>query len=320
MSATIIDGEAVAAQIKEGLKKDIEALAQKGRTPHLHAVQATDNPGSKVYVKSQQKSCEEMGIKYTLDELPIDAAEAQLIEHVRKLNADPAVTGIILQMPVPPGVNGRKVQAEIAPPKDVEGLNPQNMGMVVFGNPRLGPCTAMGAFELLKSIPMEPSKPIPDFMEKMIKDLGVKRGFYGKEVCVVGHSEIVGKPLSLLLLHSFCTVTTCHIGTVNLKEHTRKADILCVAVGKAGLITKDLVQPGAIVIDIGINRVRAVGPDGKPITDPVTGKTKMRTVGDVDFDNAKDVAGMITPVPGGVGPMTVAILLRNTVEAAKAMA
>jgi methylenetetrahydrofolate dehydrogenase (NADP+)/methenyltetrahydrofolate cyclohydrolase len=221
---------------------------------------------------------------------------------------------------VPPGVNGRKVQAEIAPHKDVEGLNPVNMGMVVFGKPRLGPCTPMGAYELLKSIPMEPSKPIPDFMERVISDLGVPRGFYGKEACVVGHSEIVGKPLALLLVHSFCTVTTCHIGTVNLKEHTRKADILCVAVGKTGLITKDMVQPGAIVIDIGINRVRAVGPDGKPLVDEKTGKTKMKTVGDTDFDNVKDVAGMITPVPGGVGPMTVAMLLRNTVEAAKAMA
>ena len=319
MSATIIDGEAVAARIKEGLKKDIEALTQKGRTPHLHAVQATDNPGSKVYVKSQQKSCEEMGIKYTLDELPIDASEAALIAHIRKLNADNSVTGIILQMPAPPGVNGRKVQAEIAPHKDVEGLNPVNMGMVVFGKPHLGPCTPMGAYELLKSIPMEPSKPIPEFMEKVIKDLGTPRGMYGKEACVVGHSEIVGKPLGLLLLHSFCTVTTCHIGTVNLKEHTRKADILCVAVGKHGLITKDLVQPGAIVIDIGINRVKATTPDGKPIMDEKTGKPKMKTVGDCG-DDVKDVAGMITPVPGGVGPMTVAMLLKNTVEAAKAMA
>ncbi|MEM2985729.1 MAG: bifunctional 5,10-methylenetetrahydrofolate dehydrogenase/5,10-methenyltetrahydrofolate cyclohydrolase, partial [Candidatus Caldarchaeum sp.] len=146
----------------------------------------------------------------------------------------------------------RRVQAEIAPHKDVEGLNPVNMGLVVYGKPRLGPCTALGAYELLKSIQMEPSKPIPDFMEKVIQDLGVPRGMYGKEACVVGHSEIVGKPLSLLLVHSFCTVTTCHIGTVNLKEHTRKADILCVAVGKPGLITKDMVQPGAIVIDIGI--------------------------------------------------------------------
>jgi len=147
----------------------------------------------------------------------------------------------------------------------------------------------------------------------------VPRGLYGKEVCVVGHSEIVGKPLALLLVHAFCTVTACHIGTVNLKEHTRKADILCVAVGKHGLVTKDMVQPGAIVIDIGINRVRAVGPDGKPLVDEKTGKTKMKTVGDCD-DGVKEVAGMITPVPGGVGPMTVAMLLKNTVEAAKAMA
>jgi len=201
----------------------------------------------------------------------------------------------------------------------VEGILPEHMGKVSYGAADIGPCTAMGAFELIAGLPLTPKKEIVDWVEADIVRRKLVRGLYGHHAVVVGHSDIVGKPLALLLLNNYCTVTVCHIGTVDLAAQTRQADILCVAVGKPGLVTGDMVKPGAVVVDIGINRVPVLDAEGKPALTP-DGKKRMRTVGDVEFEAAREVASAITPVPGGVGPMTVAMLLRNTVVAAEALA
>jgi len=298
MTAEIIDGKRLAAEVVESVKREIHDLRAAGKPVHLVAVQVGANPASAVYIKNQKRSCEEAGLDYTLDEMPASTTAEELHARIRMLNEDAGVTGIILQMPLPEGLNAREFQKAIAPTKDVEGMNPANMGAIVYGEAVLAPCTAKGAFELIKST-------------------GVK--LEGAEVTVVGHSEIVGKPLSLLLLDEFATTTVCHIATKDVKAHTLNADIVVVAVGKAGLITADMIKPGACVIDIGINRVPVLDDAGNPVLNE-KGKPKKKTVGDVDFENAKEVAGMITPVPGGVGPMTVAMLLANTVEAAKRQA
>ena len=355
MAAEIIDGEAIAAKIKEQLAKEVEKLKAIGKAPHLVAIQANDNPGSRIYVRSQKKSCEEIGIRYTIDEQPTDSSQDHLLARIDELNADPSVTGIIVQMPLPEGVDSRTLQARIDPLKDAEGICPANLGRVVLacsqpalsrrGKPKNydewlresltwslpapAPCTAVGAMELIRSVGVD---------------------LYGKHAVMVGHSEIVGKPLVLLLLAHFCTVTCCHIATTDLAEHTRRADILVVATGKpqavwsayrrklrrwkknpdkyskpplpdlSPLISADMVKPGAIVIDVAINRLpRALDENGEPVKN-AKGKADMVTVGDVDFEGAKEVASHITPVPGGVGPMTTALLLRNVVEATKALA
>ncbi|MCK4437075.1 bifunctional 5,10-methylenetetrahydrofolate dehydrogenase/5,10-methenyltetrahydrofolate cyclohydrolase, partial [bacterium] len=237
MAAKLLDGEALAGKIKEGLKKEIEELKGRGIIPSLAAVQVGENPASRVYIRNQRKSTEEMGIDYQLHELPDTTSEEKLLQFIEKLNEDSKVTGIILQMPVPQQINARKVQMSISPSKDVEGMNPVSMGMLVYGQAKVAPCTARGAMELLRSSGVE---------------------LKGKEVTVVGHSEIVGKPITLMLLESLMespTPTVCHIATKDLAGHTKKADILIVAVGKAGLIKGDMIKEGAIVIDIGINRV-----------------------------------------------------------------
>ncbi len=326
MSAQIIDGDAIAAEIVGKLKAEIEELKAQGKAPHLHAVQANDDLGSRMYVKSQKKSCEEAGIQYTLDELPLDSTEDALVEHVQKLNADPECTGIILQMPVPAGVDARKIQSLIAPNKDVEGMNPTNMGMLMYADVNLGPCTAVGAVELVKKTGVD---------------------IQGANCTVVGHSEIVGKPIAVLMLGLNATTRVAHVFTKDLAHHTKDADILFVAAGKAAavyrkyssarkkwrkdpdnnpkpelpdlspLISADMIKPGAVVIDVAINRIpKGFDEDGAPLKND-KGKTAMITVGDVDFEAAKEVASHITPVPGGVGPMTTAMLLKNTVEAAK---
>jgi len=298
MAAKIIDGEAIAAKIKDGLKKEVEGLKAKGVKVRLVAIIATDNKGARIYAKSQARECEAVGIEYALDEMAADSTEEQMAERIRELNADKSVTAMILQMPLPEGVNGRKLQTLIAKEKDAEGMNPANMGTVIYGNPVIGPCTPLGAFELIKSTGVD---------------------LYGKEVVVVGHSEIVGKPIGLLVLDKFATTTTCHIATSEkgmLEYHTKRADILIVACGVPGLIKKEMVKPGAIVIDVGINRVPVLDEKGQPVLNE-KGRKKMKTVGDCDFEGIKEIASYITPVPGGVGPMTVAMLLKNTVEAAK---
>lgn len=310
----IIDGEAVARQVKETLQSEVQELSSAGISPTLAAILATENRGAHIYAKSQARSCAEVGIEYQLIEISPTSNQKFLADTVERLNQDPAVHGIIVQLPLPEGVQTRVLQGQIAPSKDVEGVSAANQGGIVyaaqpfFKKPAIGeqgheewlersltwplpmpaPCTAIGMMRLIRSVG---------------KDL------YGMEAVVVGHSEIVGKPMALLLMAHFCTTTVCHIATQDLASHTRRADILVVAVGKPGLITANMVKPGAIVIDAGINRIKVQDKEGR---------TKTRVTGDVDFDTVREVAGFITPVPGGVGPMTTAILLANTVSSAKA--
>ena len=281
MPTEIIDGVKVANEIKERLRKEIEVLKEKGMPPSLSAIQVGDDPGSTVYIRAQKKSCEKIGIEYTLHKFESNITHKELAEFIQKLNQDSRVSGIILQMPLPAHCNARELQHIIAPKKDAEGVSPANMGMVVYGSPVIGPCTAMAVMELITSTGID---------------------LYGKEAVMVGHSDIVGKPVALLLLDKFVTTSVCHIATGErgtLPEYVKKAEILIVAVGKAHLIKGEWVKEGAIVIDVGINRL-----EGK-------------IVGDVEYGVAKERASYITPVPGGVGPVTTAILLRNTIEAAK---
>jgi len=348
MPAQLINGAEVAEAIREQLKKDVEELKSKGVTPRLAAVQANDNAGSKIYVKNQKKSCEEIGLAYDLHELPPDSSQADVEKKIDELAADETVTGIILQMPVPDGVDAAALQRRIPFDKDVEGLHPHNQGNGIYGDMTMSPCTAKGAFLLAKGLDLPPSyDPLPGFAEKMIEAGKTTKSLYGKTVVVVGHSEIVGKPLALLFLDAFCTVTVCHIGTPpeKLKEACLGADILCVATGvpqvrynayRRGLkahqkdaskprpevpdfylIHKDMIKPGSAVIDIAINRIpKGFDDEGNPVKND-KGKAAMTVVGDVAYDEGLEVAGWITKLPGGVGPMTVAMLLQNTVAAAQ---
>ncbi|MFA5240577.1 MAG: bifunctional 5,10-methylenetetrahydrofolate dehydrogenase/5,10-methenyltetrahydrofolate cyclohydrolase [Phycisphaerae bacterium] len=301
MAAILLEGQPLASKIKEGLKKDIDTLKSKGFVPHLAAVQVGENAASKVYINQQKKSCEEIGIVYELKELPAATTENEMLDFIDRLNQDDAVTGVILMMPLPKNIDARRVQVRISPDKNVEGIHPVNMGRLVYGEMGLAPCTARAAVELLKSSGVE---------------------LKGKEVVVVGHSEIVGKPIALMLLASQMespTPTVCHIATKDLRFHTKRADVILVAVGKPGLIKADMVKDGVIVIDIGINRVPVTDQNGKAVLNE-QGKPKMKTTGDVDFEAVKEKASFITPVPGGVGPVTTTMLLYNTVESAKLMA
>ena len=325
MTASIIDGEAAAEEIKQRVSADAAALAEAGRTPHLVAVQVGENPASKIYTNMQAKACESVGIEYELLNLPDDMTEADLLAKIEQLNGDDKVSGMILQMPVPPQIDARKVQVTIAPSKDVEGMGPVNMGCLFYGGGVVSPCTAVAAVELLQ-------RTCPDLA--------------GKETVVVGHSEIVGKPVAMILLQSLNespTVTVCHIATKDLAAHTRRAEVVVVATGvsqarwraysrkkKAGetpplpdlspLIKADMLAEGAIVIDVAMNRIpKGFDENGETLKNE-KGKTAMQTVGDVDFEAAKEKVAAITPVPGGVGPVTVAMLLANTVACAKASA
>lgn len=281
MAAQIIDGRKIAGEIKEKLIKEIEELKKQGITPSLSAIQVGDDPGTGVYVRAQQISCEKIGLEYELHKFKKDISQKELRDFIARLNEDTGVSGIILQMPLPSQLDGRILQGMIDPEKDAEGVSPANMGMVVYGKPLLAPCTAMAVMELINSV-------------------GVK--LYGKEAVIVGHSDIVGKPTALLLLDKFVTTSVCHIATGErgtLPQYVSQAEILIVAVGKANLVKGEWVKEGAIVIDVGINRV-----EGK-------------IVGDVEFEVAKERASYITPVPGGVGAVTTAMLLKNCVQAAK---
>jgi methylenetetrahydrofolate dehydrogenase (NADP+)/methenyltetrahydrofolate cyclohydrolase len=302
MAARLLEGAPIAESIKAELRGELEGLKAKGITPSLVAVMMGENPGAVLYANMQKKACEEIGITYELKTLPEDITQANLEAEIEALNVDKKVNGIILQMPVPKQIDGRAVQAKITPKKDVDGVNPANLGAIVLGMPRLAPCTAMSVVMMVKATGLD---------------------MYGKEVVVVGSSEIVGKPVALLLMDKWitqdesgktdklagATVTVCHIGTSqmgDLAAHTRRADVLVSAVGvKAGMITADMIKPGAAVIDVATIRVK----------DEETGKTKTR--GDVEPDGAKEIACCITPVPGGVGTVTTALLLKNTVEATK---
>jgi len=286
MAAKLLDGKALAANLKEKIKNEIQELKARHNTaPKLVSMQVGENPASEVYLKSQRKNAENLGVEYYLEKLDASTTQEGLIKTIDKLNKDKNVHGIMIQMPLPKQIDAKLISRYITPLKDVEAVHPQNMGEIVFGNAKILPCTAASCMELLNSID------------------GLK--LYGKEAVVVGHSEIVGKPLALLLLNKFATTTVCHIATGErgrLQEFVKNAEILIVAVGKAGLVKGEWIKEGAIVIDVGINRV-----EGK-------------LVGDVEFDKAKVRASYITPVPGGVGPLTVAMLMRNLVEVYKIQA
>jgi len=280
MSAQIIDGKAVAARLREEVKQQVAThVAQGRRVPGLAVVLVGNDPASEVYVASKRKDCEEVGIRSFAHDLPADTRQEDLLALIDRLNADPAVDGILVQLPLPKHIDAEAVIERIHPDKDVDGFHPYNVGRLALRMPILRPCTPRGVMVLLESTGL-PLK--------------------GLDAVVVGASNIVGRPMALELLLAGCTVTVTHSATKELRTHVERADLVVVAVGKPGLIKGDWLKPGAIVIDVGINRL----PNGK-------------LAGDVEFDSARERAGWITPVPGGVGPMTRALLLQNTLEAAE---
>lgn len=279
MTARIIDGKAISQEVRAEWKVRADALKARGITPGLAVIIVGEDPASKVYVGNKIKACAELGIYSEHIELPGDTSEAALLEQIARLNADPKIHGFLVQLPVPKHIDSNKVLLAISPDKDVDGFHPMNVGELVTGNPKFQPCTPFGVMKLLEKS-------------------GV--AIEGKHAVIVGRSNIVGKPMALMLLQKNATVTICTSKTVDLAKFTRDADILVVATGKPQMISGDMIKPGAAVIDVGINRL----PNGK-------------LVGDVDFDSAKEVAGWITPVPGGVGPMTITMLVASTVMAAE---
>lgn len=281
-TAKIIDGKAVAAQIRDEIAQQIAALRRdRPVPPGLAVILVGDDPASQVYVRSKERQAQEAGFKSVAYRRPSDISEEQLITLIEGLNEDPGIDGILVQLPLPPHIDEAVVINAISPDKDVDGFHPINVGRLMTGEPSLLPCTPLGCLTLLK---------------RTLGDLS------GLDAVVVGRSNIVGKPMAALLLRENCTVTVAHSRTRDLPAVCRRADILVAAVGKPGFVQADWIKPGATVIDVGINRVP--GADGKS-----------RLVGDVDFGPASAVAGAITPVPGGVGPMTIAMLLRNTLSA-----
>ncbi len=289
MTAQILDGKAVAKTIRQELAAEVASFKQQtGVTPKLAAVLVGSDPASQVYVRNKQKACAEVGMESQLVHLPQDVSQSQLMELVRELNATASVHGILVQLPLPRGLDATAVLDAVSPDKDVDAFHPVNVGLISQGRPRFLPCTPHGVQQLLhrSQIPVE-----------------------GQHVVIVGRSDIVGKPLAMMWMQRSSTlgssaanasVTVCHSRSRNLSDLTRQADILVAAVGQPQLITADMVRPGAVVVDVGINRVGD------------------RLVGDVDFDAVSQVASHITPVPGGVGPLTIAMLLRNTLTAAQA--
>ncbi len=282
MSAQLIDGKKVSADIREGLKKDIADVKAKGIDPCLAVVLVGENPASKKYVASKEKTCAELGIISIAHKIPETTTQADLLKLVDDLNNDKKVHGILIQLPLPKGLDEKQIMHRIAPEKDVDGFGPQSLGKMLLDEKGFLPCTPYGAIKMLDAYGIDPS---------------------GKHAVVLGRSVIVGKPLAMLLLRKNATVTICHSKTRDLKEECLRADILCVAIGKPKFVKGDWIKQGAAVVDVGIN----VTEEGK-------------LVGDVDFEAAAARAGYITPVPGGVGPMTIAMLMFNTVQAAKAAA
>ncbi|HEY75026.1 MAG TPA: bifunctional methylenetetrahydrofolate dehydrogenase/methenyltetrahydrofolate cyclohydrolase FolD [Thermoflexia bacterium] len=288
MTATLIDGKATAAQIHEEIKAEVERLkAEHGVVPGLATVLVGENPASQFYVRSKRKRCSEVGIRSFGYELPETASQEEVEGLVAELNANPEVHGILVQLPLPKHLDEERVLAAISIEKDVDGFHPVNIGRLAMKGrePMFVPCTPAGCIELLDRYGIE---------------------IEGKEAVVLGRSNIVGLPVAMLLLHRNATITICHSRTKDLPAVCRRADILIAAVGRPKMVKADWIKPGAAVIDVGINRVE----------DP-TAKKGYRIVGDVDFEAAKEVAGYITPVPGGVGPMTIAMLLKNTLTSAK---
>lgn len=282
MTARILEGKIFAAQIKEEAKAEIEALNKEfGITPSLAVIIVGENPASQVYVRNKHKSCEELGIRSIVVEMPENSTKDELIAKIDELNADNSVNGILVQLPLPAAIKAHEEEIlnRINPLKDVDGFHPYNVGKLVTGSPTLVPCTPAGVIKMLDLAGIE---------------------IEGKEAVIIGRSNIVGKPMLHLLMSRHATVTVCHSRTRNLAEVTRRADILVAAIGKAHFVTADMIKPGAVVIDVGINRI-----------------APKKLVGDVDFNAAVEIASAITPVPGGVGLLTVAMLMQNVITATK---
>ena len=279
MSAHIIDGNALAQHWREQVARDCVALQARGVKPGLAVLLVGDNPASQVYVRNKVKACEQAGLHSVLEQLPADLSESDLLARVDALNRDPLIHGILVQLPLPAHIDAHKVIEAIDPAKDVDGFHVASAGALMTGMPGFWPCTPHGCMKMLESIGYTLS---------------------GKHAVVIGRSNIVGKPMALMLLAQNATVTICHSRTVNLKAITLQADVIVAAVGQRNTVTADMVKPGAVVIDVGMNRNEA----GK-------------LCGDVDFEAVRHIAGHITPVPGGVGPMTIAMLLVNTLESAR---
>jgi methylenetetrahydrofolate dehydrogenase (NADP+)/methenyltetrahydrofolate cyclohydrolase len=279
VTAQLIDGVALSSRLRESLRARVGKLTQQGERPGLAVILVGDNAASRVYVRNKIKACGEAGIHSELYEMPATVSEQEVLDRIRALNVDPKIHGILVQLPLPEQVSEEKVLDIIAVGKDVDGFHVQNVGSLMVGRAGFVPCTPAGCMA-------------------MLDDIGVS--LEGMEAVVVGRSNIVGKPMALLLLRRSATVTICTSRTRDLASHTRRADILVVATGRPRMVTGDMIKPGAVVIDVGINRL----PDGK-------------LAGDVDFEAAREVAAWITPVPGGVGPMTIAMLLSNTVLSAE---
>lgn len=279
MTARIIDGAALSQRIREEVAQRVQALTAKGVRPGLAVVLVGDDPASQVYVRNKIAACEKAGLHSVKEQYPADLTEAQLLERIDALNRDPSIHGILVQLPLPRHMDAHKVIEAIAAEKDVDGFHISNAGLLMTGQPLFRPCTPYGVM-------------------KMLESEGV--ALRGAEAVIVGASNIVGKPMAMLLLQAGATITICNSKTRDLGAQTRRADVLVVATGKPGMIDGSMIKPGAVVIDVGINR----GADGK-------------LCGDVDMASAREVAGAISPVPGGVGPMTIAMLLVNTVEAAE---
>ncbi|MDO4795425.1 MAG: bifunctional methylenetetrahydrofolate dehydrogenase/methenyltetrahydrofolate cyclohydrolase FolD [Brachymonas sp.] len=279
MTAQLIDGKALAAHIRSEVTQRVAALKAQGVTPGLAVILVGDNPASQVYVRNKVKACQDCGMHSVLEQYDADLTQAALLDRVQALNADPAIHGILVQLPLPAHIDAQKVIETISPAKDVDGFHIASAGALLTGMPGFWPCTPYGCMKMLEHI----NYPLR-----------------GKHAVVIGRSNIVGKPMALMLLAQDATVTICHSRTPNLADITRQADVIVAAVGRKGLLTADMVKPGAVVLDVGMNR-----------------DDNGRLCGDVDFEGVKQVAGHITPVPGGVGPMTIAMLLVNTLQAAE---
>ena len=279
MTAQLIDGNALSRQLRTQVSERVAALKAQGLTPGLAVVLVGDNPASQVYVRNKVKACEDTGMHSVLEKYDASLTEAELLARVEALNNDPAIHGILVQLPLPAHINAHKVIEAINPAKDVDGFHVASAGALMVGQPGFWPCTPYGCMKMLESIGYD---------------------LRGKHAVVIGRSNIVGKPMAMMLLQQDATVTVCHSRTADLKAQTLQADVIVAAVGKRNVLTADMVKPGAVVLDVGMNR----NDEGK-------------LCGDVDFDGVKEVAGYITPVPGGVGPMTITMLMVNTLESAE---
>jgi len=279
---TLLDGKKLSEKIKSEVKVEADKLKEQGVTPGLAVILVGNDPASQVYVNMKAKACKASGIYSIVHEFPETISEDELLDTIERINQNPNIHGLLIQLPLPQHIDTTKVLEAVTPEKDVDGFHPYNVGRLVAGLDSFAPCTPLGVMEMFKEY-----------------NIDVK----GLDACVVGASNIVGKPMQALLLNQFATVDICHIYTKNLSEHTKRADIVIVGVGKVNLITENMIKDGAIVVDIGINRLE----NGK-------------LVGDVDFENVSKKSSFITPVPGGVGPMTIAMLLKNTIKSAKKFA